>query len=357
MEICLINRFDQINPEKLIWNRLAQKSGLNTIFQTYEWHQAWWEVFGDDRELFVIVAKEDGEVVGIAPLMITCQDTILARKRIVEFIGSGTSDYCNFITNESCENIIPLMIEFLFENRNRWDCLKLTGITENSVLSKILIGACSRHMRGKFFVKYSNSHKLVINNYDNEVKRVLRKKSLRRRQNHFRKQGSYEVDHLFDPAKIETHLNSFFEQHISRWKSSRTPSQFLNEKSRRFFLRLVENLGSNNWLLFSVIRSGGIPLAYHFGFNFNGILTWYTPSFNQVFLKYSPGQVLLKELLDYAIQERMDAFDFTIGSEEYKKRFSNETGRVQSFYIYSNYLDYELERMGSLFRKVVRLAT
>ena len=40
------------------WNALVAANETNTIFQTYEWFDAWWQAFGAARELFLLVVRE-----------------------------------------------------------------------------------------------------------------------------------------------------------------------------------------------------------------------------------------------------------------------------------------------------------
>jgi CelD/BcsL family acetyltransferase involved in cellulose biosynthesis len=75
---------------------------------------------------------------------------------------------------------------------------------------------------------------------------------------------------------------------------------------------------------------GSTPIAYHFGFELDGVLTWYKPSFDPELQQRSPGEVLIKLLLDDALARDLDEFDFTVGSEAFKFRFANLIRQVLS---------------------------
>jgi CelD/BcsL family acetyltransferase involved in cellulose biosynthesis len=102
----------------------------------------------------------------------------------------------------------------------------------------------------------------------------------------------------------------------------------------------LKHLAPSGNILFTVIRSKGVAIAYHFGFIFNKTLTWYKPSFDPDFLKHSPGEVLIKELLEYASYKDLDIFDFTVGKESFKLRFANEYKMNHSFKILKTQPDY-----------------
>jgi hypothetical protein len=72
----------------------------------------------------------------------------------------------------------------------------------------------------------------------------------------------------------------------------------------------------------------------------------------------SPGQVLLQELIEYAYAQGFDEFDFGVGKEAFKYRYSNKVRRNNSFKIFpsrTGYLFYYVPlaiqwRLGRLFR-------
>lgn len=360
MEIIIEKSFDRLNFYKKEWDRLAKQNSTNSVFQTYEWNQCWWGVFKEDSELFVMLVKEGDHLLGIAPLMLVNKKEIYGQKRIVQFIGTSISDYCDFLIKNSRPEILTRMLEYLFCNNIQWDHLNLIGIPERSIASKAIKETLKKFNNKTFLLKYTDCPALIINNNQEAAKVISNKKSLLRRLRHFNKRGQYEVLHLFDHAEIGKYLKEFFDQHILRWKNSRTPSLFLEEKNRIFYEELTRKICIHRWLIFSVIKSKGVPIAFHFGFDHNNIIMWYKPTFNPSFSKYSPGQVLLKELLDYAIFGGKEELDFTIGQEPFKKRFSNTVRRNLSFFIYQKSIDYEMKktydslcRFGSnLFRKI-----
>src|SRR5512134_744613 len=50
------------------WDRLLERAGGCSVFQTLPWQQAWWEAFGAGRQLLPVVAHAGPRLVGVAPL-------------------------------------------------------------------------------------------------------------------------------------------------------------------------------------------------------------------------------------------------------------------------------------------------
>ncbi len=88
------------------WNGLLSKGSSEVIFMTWQWQKAWWEFFGRGK-LLIMVAEQNEKPVAIAPLF--------SEDGMVYFIGSGGSDYLDFIgdvtVDETLENLLLLTME------------------------------------------------------------------------------------------------------------------------------------------------------------------------------------------------------------------------------------------------------
>lgn len=107
------------NNLRSVWNALLQQSGSNTIFATFEWLYTWWEHFGQDKKLFILLAQEGEDVIGIAPLMIEEKKILrYVPIKVISFIGTGISDYADFIIVKEREKVITLFFEYLLKKKD-----------------------------------------------------------------------------------------------------------------------------------------------------------------------------------------------------------------------------------------------
>ena len=79
---------DLLGIEESAWDRVIAMSATRSIFQTLAWQRSWWKAFGRGH-LLLIVVYESEQLIGIAPLF--------ADQGMVYFVGSGGSDYLDFI--------------------------------------------------------------------------------------------------------------------------------------------------------------------------------------------------------------------------------------------------------------------
>jgi CelD/BcsL family acetyltransferase involved in cellulose biosynthesis len=302
-----------------IWAELIARSTTNTVFQTYEWFDAWWQAFGASHRLYFVWVKEQERVVAFAPLMLTHANGV----RKLEFIGAGNADYLDFCYPADRPELLGAMLGLLQQRRSEWDVLRLANMPVHSVTFQQLpssIRQCEMRFVHEATVTCPT---LMLKDRDAEVRGMIGKYSVRRKVNWFDKQGELKVVHLSEPAAIDSYLNGFFAQHTQRWHRDGKPSQFERPEQREFFKHLVHAWKGGRTLLFTVVLLNDEPLAYHFGFDYSGRMLWYKPAFNSKYAEHSPGIVLIRALIEEALRAEKDEFDYTIGAEEFKFRFSN----------------------------------
>ena len=64
-------------------------------------------------------------------------------------------------------------------------------------------------------------------------------------------------------------------------------------------------------------------IAAHSGFIYKNTCYYLFPVYKEAYKKYSPGKILLKKIIDDSKLKSLQYFDLTIGSENYKKNYSN----------------------------------
>jgi CelD/BcsL family acetyltransferase involved in cellulose biosynthesis len=342
MEISLEHNLGNIDPED--WNRLCFKGPTNTIFQTYQWHAAWLEEFGKDNKLFLVQVKENGKLIGLAPLGVIKKGPL----RILKFIGTGHSDYCDFIYDKADTNALKEILKFLKTRMNDWDAMALDHIPEGSETVRVIDAFCRD--TGLLVTLYSKlpCPVFIFDPHKGNAEELTNKKRLRDYFQYFQEKGGYQVLHANTAGDITPFLEQFFEQHIQRCKTTDHQSLFGDERNQRFYKGLVKYLCPNQWLNFTVVQSQGNPIAFHFGLIYGRKFICYKPSFDHRLSKFSPGQVLLRELFIYSIGKKCEEFDFSIGDEDYKRRFTNKIRMNFSFKVFKTKKDYWLNQVMNL---------
>ena len=329
LKIELASSVEELESERNQWNRLVNGNETNEVFLTYEWFLSWERASEGKTERLIFLCVKGNEIVGIAPFEITRARKKRVGYRRLGFMGIG--DYCDFIAKPKYkEEFISLLLDFIIRKVRGWDVLELSRIPEQSMSIKHVMS----YFRKK---KLSAGDKIefvcptmVIEGDVGFASSCMKKKSVTRHFNYFKKNGELKFESCEGREKIRSNLEKFFEQHIKRRADQSHKSLFLKENRKAFFRELV-NVLPETWLDFTILKFNERPIAYHFGFLYNGKLTWYKPAFEIEYAKRSPGEVLLKFLIERAVEKGMRELDFTIGDEKFKRRFTNKIRHTQRF--------------------------
>jgi CelD/BcsL family acetyltransferase involved in cellulose biosynthesis/predicted ATP-grasp superfamily ATP-dependent carboligase len=330
MNARVVPSLEEVGLDESAWNALVATSETNSVFQTHQWTRSWWSAFGERYAPLFITASRDNRVMGVAALVVEHRRR---GGRVVKFLGHERADYCDIIAGADKADVVTAVLHAVFREA-RWDIIELSRIPGASSTVELVRRVCEPAGYRCMVDDEFTCPTLLIEGHEAEARQIFNNPGLRRRVNYFERQGHLLIRDLKAASDVEPYLDAFFRQHITRWQSSGSPSLFLAPDVARFYRLLATNLADAGWLLFSVVELDGHPLAFHYGFDYNGSLMWYKPSFNIDFAKHSPGLVMLRHLIGYALERKRQELDFTLGDEPFKRRFTNyarKTTRVRIF--------------------------
>lgn len=305
-------------PEQ--WNSLVARNETNTIFQTYEWFDAWWRTFGDAHQLFLLLVRDGDAILGFAALVLTRGAW---GWRELRFAGTGNADYQDFVLPKEKPRALAAICAFLQRQSRRWDRFALANVpAQSTTLSLLSSFSKSTELRLVDEARVT-CPTLMLGEDSPRVRRMIDKYSLRRPLNWFNKHGALRFRHVGSVDEVIAMLPAFFAQHRARWHAVDRPSLFSQAKQRQFYESVARTLAARGWLQFSVVEFNGDPIAFHFGFDYGGCITWYKPSFDVRWSEHSPGLLLTRALIEDGLNRGRDELDFAAGDEAFKGRFAS----------------------------------
>lgn len=305
------------------WDLLLSRCGHASVFQTMRWQLCWWRAFGASHDLRLVLAWSGSRLVGIAPMMRRkAQGPLGGARTALHFIGSTNhaADYCDFIVDPE----YPQALDSLLDEICRLDCdrIDLSHLPGHSP-HRERIEARLKSAGLKVAAGVQEQAPVRLLGDAKQDRKAANKTSLKRNKRYFEKLGRLGFRTVTDVAEALDLLPAFFDQHRRRWAQTDWPSLFLDPLQRKFYRDMVRELLPQGELVFDIVELDGRPLAFHLGFCYRGSFIWYKPTFDIRHARKSPGQVLIKFLLERAIADKLREFDFTIGAEGFKHRFAN----------------------------------
>lgn len=306
------------------WDQLLATSAANTVFLTSGWLRAWLETYGREANLLIPQIRKSGRLVAAAAFQ--------ESKGVIEFIGKGRSDYLDLVLSRELESdaasaAMTALLDAARAATEGFRCFVLQRVPVENGTPARLQQARSRYVTTRKGTELAPTMEMFA------AKEKLAKKSLRRHEQGLQRLGQLRTDTFTCANDISPRLSEFFDQHVRRWNGTPYPSLFLDDKNREFYRRVTQYLDPAGWLRFTEVRLDGRLVAAHFGFFHANRFTWYKPTFDPELARYSPGEVLLKRLIERADAEEATEFDFTIGDEAFKRRFSTKVREIAQLHI------------------------
>jgi len=323
MKITEVNNQHDLSTLKDSWQALSQQCD-HSIFSTWEYLSIWWRYFGKDATLRVLIAQENGEPLGIAPLMLLKhKSSHLGSLHKIQFLGHG-SDYADFILPKKNTKCLKLFLDKLLQFSD-WDILELEGINEESTTAKTLLEiqsyATPKFELNDWSLCYNICLSDSLKDFKNGLSRNMMKnldKRMRRLTNNFKVEFKTQND--FKSVRVA--METFFNLHEKRWKSKGEPGAFSIKENRDFQISLAETFNAKGWLAlyFLTVDDEPTSVAYTFDYNLRkyGCLTGFDPEFKQ----FGVGNLLKMHIIEECFRKGFREYDFGRGSESYKAEWA-----------------------------------
>jgi CelD/BcsL family acetyltransferase involved in cellulose biosynthesis len=302
-----------------VWDKLLEGCD-NSIFSTWEWLSTWWKHFGHDKKLVLLLAEENYEIVGIAPLMYSIHEILGLRQARVEFIGKPDTDYNDFILAKNIEECLGLFVKYLNGIPEKWGCINLTDIPPESKALPILSNM-TKDLKPVHKCPYTSLPK-SFDSYLTSLPRKHRKELNRNIRVIGREGFTISFVDYSDPQSIRDGMNVFYELHQKRWESRGFPGVFEDQRSRDFNLEIARIFSQNGWLGLYCLKLSDKPVAALYGFKYLSKYYAYLSGFDPKYSRYGVGGLLFMFSIKKCIEQGLNEFDFMRGAEEYKDRWN-----------------------------------
>ena len=288
------------------WDALVASQDEPNLFLTLEWQRTWWEHFGGDADLCLLMVGSESDPLGIAPMTLDGD--------VLRFLG-GTDlfDYHDFVTGD------PRFYDALADclDGEPWHTMELTSVPDGSpTLEQI-----PRIYRARGCEVTVEREEVVPGlelpaTWDDYLGGLRRKDrhELRRKLRRLDAAGSYRV-RLATEATLRADAALFHE--VMR-ESREEKRDFLGPEREGFFQDIVERMQSAGLLRLMLLELDAEPIAAVLAFDYAGRRLLYNSGFRLASASLSAGLLLKALCVKDAIERGLTYFDFLRGAEPYK---------------------------------------
>lgn len=312
-----IYSLDDFESIRESWEKLFNQRNIKTAFLTWEWLFAWWSTHHEGRELWLITAWRIDELVGIAPLMLSQERKYSLRFRFLQSLGAPNTDESDFITKDGDINVLSALCQYILQNRNKWDALRLHEHRSNLPSTKFIRDTLSRanliiHSQEMphYYLTTSGSWDAYFKTLSKNLRQNIERR-IRRTQETF----SLTFEHYKGHDVTWAHLETIFEIN----KNGSFPEKYESDSERRLHRKLLDIMKPKGWIEIAFISLDGKPVAFEYGFNVDGHFEDWRTGYNTNYGKLGIGKILLYFLFKELFNRGYSNFDFLRGEYDHKR--------------------------------------
>jgi CelD/BcsL family acetyltransferase involved in cellulose biosynthesis len=343
LQISLIKQPSQWRKLEECWDALDE--GILT--RGHRWLTAWWSVYGNLSELRIFVAKRDGRVVAILPLLRKC---CLFQGDTLCFLGSGRacSDRMGILSNpEDGKEAGVAFADHLLQTTSpeeRWDHLDLDGVRSDDPTMNYFANRLANNSLVHWERRVSPSNWVIplLDGFDGYLASVS--KRVRRMYKKAKEQLSEDCSFQVASNKHEAiqFLTDVENAHQARWEMAGESGCFANSEFHSFLCNTInshwcddrsERLNRSVVVVRALVK--GVAGAGLIGFVRNGVLSIYVTGMKPQFSERRLGWFTNLLGIQYAAKMGCVGVDLMRGDEAYKARLGAKP-LVQERWIISN---------------------
>jgi CelD/BcsL family acetyltransferase involved in cellulose biosynthesis len=333
-----LEELDKIVPA---WESLDASIDPRTPFTSPLWIRLWWKHFQrnsvmvSDRFFVHAVWSADGELVAVAPLMLTCRPRFGPFKLVMlSFFGADTSitELRGIVCKRSDqERVVQALAEFLHAKKSAWDLIRWSGLYYGGGAKRVL------EELGPVNTVYSLPiYLLDLPKTWDELRLNLSsnmRKNVRKAYESIENAGHEFIIRIVErPEDVASALDRFFVLHAKRSEASDMivhPNKFADPRNRAFLIEYVTEMAKRNQLRIFELCIGGQTIASRLTFLLDQELYFYYAGYDPAWRDYSVMTVLMAEALKWAIAQDIKVANLSTGKDLSKLRWKPRETMVE----------------------------
>ena len=282
------------------WDGIARSYGDMGIFISYGWFASWWQAFGSNEKLFVVVLLKDGQTKAIFPC---CLKTGTSDGLRGEYISSLTNDhtcYYDFIIDPA---VRPAVLSHFIHSLKKiypdaqmyFEYMPTSNENATLLLTELNINRMPVHKYSEAWAPWTEVPGNITSFYAELPGRL--RNTLRRCRKTAEAKGRLDFEVIEKIKQLDDILDVLFEIEYNSWKG-KNGTAIKCQKEVEYFYRLLAHWAMKcNHLVLFFLRLNNEPIAASFCLHSGQTIFLLKPGYHESFAHLSPGNLLQYEIL------------------------------------------------------------
>lgn len=331
--------FARLAPQ---WNRLHARAKAASVFNSWLFQYQWWQVYGAQQPLRILVALERGETIGILALYIQRVVMLGVPVQVLRFVGSGGDthpDDLGPVLAPGRETAAALKLARAALRLSGSDVAVLSDIDPESVFADALERAAAE--AGRASLPEMSERVAYINlpaSWGEYLKSLTSDRRTRIKGARKKAQAAHALRFFVwdDPAGLGRAIDRLVELHRNRWQAAGGSGSFATPEYIEFHRQTMKSAFGRGWLRLYCLELDGEIAAITYCYRFRNRVYLMQAGFDPRLARSNPGKVLLGYALEHAIGEGNELFDFLKGEHRYKDQLATGYRSTRGVRVFRN---------------------
>ena len=336
----LISSYPEFLDLEEDWDELVRAAGIDHPFLHHAWTRTWWECFGAGSTLHILVLKAGGQIIAIAPLILTSIRMYGLHVRRLGFFYNAHVPRAGFIVAQRHQEAYRAIWSHLTRNRC-WDVLQLCQLPEGSETLEEFSRLAAEN-RCTYGVWQSGESPFVSldtswDEYSNGLP-AKHRSNLRNRFKRLGQVGPLEVEAISSGSGLTDALGDALQLEAAAWKRDAGTAIACDPDITRFYVTYALRAADRGWLRLHFLRAGAARVAFDYSLAYANRIFLLKLGYDPAYAPYSPSNLLLSRVLEQTFEQRCERYDFLGETADWKRCWTSESKPHFWLFIFPNSL-------------------
>jgi CelD/BcsL family acetyltransferase involved in cellulose biosynthesis len=313
----VVERHDRIESLDSEWDALADRMDAPPFLRP-GWARAWWRAFGSGA-LEVVAVRRAGALAAVVPLQ--------RRGGVLASLSNWhTPQFAAVEEDEPARRKLAAALFLPGARRTTLSFLDAGGADTHAWLD-------AARSRGRRLLVRTLERPPYLDiegnweDYEAQLSGKLRR-DLDRRVRLLEQEGSVSVEVQDGSERLDELLAEGFGVEGSGWKGENGTAIESRPETRRFYTEVARSAASGGWLRLSFLRLDGRAIAFQYGLEGGGCYYFLKGGVDPAYLRFAPGKLLLRTMLERAFASGLVRFDFGGEDEPFKREWTDAANEL-----------------------------
>ena len=292
------------------WAGSTYELNWEPVFVLPVWMETWCQVFGSATEAYLGVVRQEEEIIGIAPLVIS--------DRTASIIGDAdVCDYLDFIVAPGQERaFFNVLLDDL--GQKGVNHLDLKSLRPDSAVINELVPVAEKRRYDVHYSREDVSLELALpTTWDDYLGLLVPKQrhEVKRKLRRLEEAGNVDYRFVEDEESVNKAMDTFLKQFT---ESREEKAEFLTTQMESFFRLVFKAMAGMGLLRLGILELDGAPAAMIMTFDYQDCVYLYNSGYDPQYRSLSVGLLSKVLCVRDCIQRGRKRFDFLKGGESYK---------------------------------------